>query len=268
MLALIDGDILLYRIGFTTENETEEWIPKHRFDDLVDSILNETQATNYQVWLSDSTENNYRRQYYPAYKANRVQPKPRHYQLLKDHAIANWGAAITPKQEADDALGIEQVKWNEDAASFLSRYNSHQIEATHKLKAVPPQTVICTIDKDLKQIPGQHYNFVKKEWDSVTEDEGRRYFYRQLLTGDATDNIQGCPKIGSARADKIIGSITTERELFECCRSGYYSAYAKHIYKTDTLDEEQKEFIDAQILMNGRMVRIRQQEGEIWHFPQ
>jgi len=136
VLALIDADIITHRIGFTTEGDSQE-IARFRCDDLIDSILVDTGADQYQLWLSDSKESNFRYQIDPSYKANRTQPKPRHYDFLKEHLIVNWGAKIAFGMEADDALGIKQDK----------EYPHYGDKTVY--------TIICSIDKDLLTIPGR-----------------------------------------------------------------------------------------------------------------
>jgi hypothetical protein len=37
---------------------------------------------------------------------------------------------------------------------------------------------------------------VKKEKKFVTPEEGLRFFYKQILMGDAADNIKGMPRVG------------------------------------------------------------------------
>lgn len=253
MIALIDADVLVYRVGFTTENETEEFIPRSRFDEMVESILDETNATEYKLYLSDSTKNNFRTTFYPAYKANRTQPRPKHYDLLKEHAISSWSALVTKKQEADDALGIEQTIYN----GYLENPEYGD-----------DGSVICTIDKDLKQVPGNHYNFVKKEKDYVSPEQGLRYFYQQLLTGDTSDNIQGCPKVGPSRASKALEGLSTEGDYIDSVRRCYLYSYARYIYSVKELNEEQIQFVENQILVNGICLKIRTQENEVWSIPQ
>src|SRR5258708_34339178 len=110
MLALIDGDIVAHREGWTTENDDFQ-IARWRTDEMLDGILLDTQATEFTVWLSDSAENNFRYKIYPEYKANRDNaPRPRHLQALKEYLITRWSARFALGQEADDALGIDQVK--------------------------------------------------------------------------------------------------------------------------------------------------------------
>ena len=180
MRALIDGDILLYRVGFATENEDGE-VAIYRIEETISRILEATESTSYQIYLSAPREGTFRYELNPDYKGNRKQPKPIHYQLLKDYLIQKYGAIVAVNEEADDLLGIEQSS-NED-------------------------TIIVSIDKDLLQIAGNHYNFVTKEFITIDEDEGRLFFYLQLLMGDKADNIPGITGIGIAKATAILNHL-------------------------------------------------------------
>lgn len=233
MKVLIDSDIVLHRIGFTTQ-DVDPGIAVWRCKELLTSILLETGANAYQLWLSDSSENGFRRKIYPEYKANRIQPKPKHYDLLKEYMIKDWDARIALEMEADDALGIEQ----------------------------DDTTVIASIDKDLLQVPGLHYNFVKKEWDEITPVEGIRNFYIQVLTGDSTDNIKGCIKIGAVKALQALVGKGTEEQMFNRVRELYLEQYARY---EPTWSEEQ---VMDYLLMTGRVLKIRQSEDEeLWELP-
>lgn len=245
MLALIDGDICTYRVGWTTENDDFS-IARFRIDEMLDGILLDTEATEFIVWLSDSAENNFRYKIYPEYKANRNNtPRPRHLQELKEHLITRWGTRIALGQEADDALGIEQIKGIMSLPSFGIC-----------------KSIICSIDKDLQQIPGNHYNFVKKEHTFVTQEAGLKNFYKQILTGDTADNIKGAKGIGPVKAEKILGSIRADdRVLSEAVLETYIKAF------NITTPEGIKE-IRAYITKIGQVLKIRQQEDEpLWLFP-
>ena len=177
MLALLDFDIVCYRCSATAEND-EEWIAVARTKELIETILAEVNATEYKLFLSGT--NNFRKVIYPEYKANRTKPKPKHLNTCKQYGVEEWSAIWTNGYEADDALGIAQDKFLEG------------------------DTIICSIDKDLRQIPGEHYNFVKKARDYISQENGLRSFYTQLLVGDPGDNIRGCSGIGKAKAPKIL----------------------------------------------------------------
>lgn len=244
MLALIDADILVYRVGFTTEND-DEWVAKSRCDEMVEGIIKDVQATSYKLWLSDSTVNNFRLGFYPHYKANRLNfKKPKHYDCIQNYLQEEWGALVTPNQEADDALGIDQY-----------RQHWQQLEDGQ-------DSVICSIDKDLHQIAGEHYNFVKKEWKHVTPSEGIKFFYIQLLKGDASDNIQGCPGVGDAKAAQCLQGAGDELIIFQRVVSRYREAYRK--LSGAAYDDG---FVLEQVRVNGICLKIRTEENEVWTFP-
>lgn len=243
VIALIDGDIILYRVGFTTEAE-EEFVARARTDDLLDSILAEVEATEWEIWLSDNKEGNFRYGIDPTYKANRVQPRPKHYECIKEHLVSKWGARFAHGMEADDALGIAQD----------NGYPTYDI---------PPevfQTVICSIDKDLLQIPGHHYNFVKKEWTTIGPWEGIKWFYKQLLIGDTSDNVRGCSGIGPVKAGKALDKVTQSEG-----ETALYAA-VKALYRKQEEAWSEEQVIEH-IARIGKLLKIKTREDEPEWFP-
>lgn len=232
MIALIDGDIVAYRVGFSCERKVGDEIEVEpievayaRCDELVQRILDETDATSYHLYLSGSV--NYRHSYNPEYKANRIKlRKPHHLISIREYLITRWNAEVTDGIEADDALGIMQTPFT----------------TTDRLT-----TIICTIDKDLKQIPGRHYNFVTGEFDLIDPVQGLNFFYQQLLIGDTVDNIFGVRQVGKVKAERLLRNCSSELEMFEAVQSMY-----------DT---------DERLLMNGICLKIQTYPGEIWKFP-
>lgn len=239
MLALIDADIVCYRVGFTTENE-EFHIAKYRVDEMLDNVLIETVATEFKLYLSDSKENNFRYQICPDYKANRTQPKPKWHEQIKEYLVIKWGAEFSYGMEADDSLGIAQTRHSDHFGMY-------------------DDSVIASIDKDLRQIPGNHYNFVKKEKFFVTEREGLRYFYAQILIGDVSDNIKGCKGIGPIKAERILPTnYSNESDLFGAVLETYRKQHS----------DWSEETIRDHVLRIGRLLKIRQQEDEeLWEIP-
>ena len=226
MRVLIDGDIVIYRVAWTTEQE-EEGIARWRASELVQRILSETGADNYSLFISGPTQDGFRYSIYPAYKQNRKQPKPKHYESLRTYLVEEWNSHLTAEQEADDALGIEHQK---------DPYNS----------------ILCSIDKDFKQLEGHHYNFVKQEMFTVSKQEAVKNFYLQLLIGDVIDNIPGLWRIGPKRAGDILKEAETEDELFEKTLEAY-----KKQGKTE-LD----------LYLSGILLKIRTKPEELWNFPE
>lgn len=221
MLALIDADLLVYRIGFTTE-DVDEGIMRARVRESVNLILEATQATEFKMYLTaDDDPTAFRKRIYPEYKAHRLQPKPKHYRAIREHLQGHYDAEVCTGIEADDALGIHQTQ-------FLGQNKS----------------IIVSIDKDLHQIAGLHYNFVKDLETVVEPFEGLKYFYTQLLTGDSSDNIKGVWKCGPVKAAKILEGAETEEEMFW----RVYHAYGN----------------EEEMLLNGRCLWIWKQPEDDW----
>ena len=250
MIALIDGDIINYRVGFTT-NEDQEWIARARTNEMVEGILADTGAKEFALWLSDQRENNFRTHLWAGYKANRKNvPRPVHYDYIKELLINEWGARIAHGMEADDALGIGQ---DQGCWELAHDFNLGDLPSVLDYT----DTVICSIDKDLLQVPGRHFNFVKKEWRDVTPQQGQRDFYRSILVGDATDNIKGCRGIGPVKAEKAFGDANTPDAYFEVILD---------LYKKQEVEKSTEEILQH-ILLAGRLLKIRTEEDEpLWGF--
>lgn len=213
MIALIDMDLVCYRCAASAENDPFE-IAVFRMNDLVNNILSKVNAESYVANLSSKT--NFRKGIYPEYKANRKQPKPLHLKGLIQEAKNTWNAEEAPEGlEADDMLGILQ-----DKVGWWSPHNGEEKQY---------KTTICTLDKDLLQIPGNHFSWEISGagwtrpdiWVQQTELEGYRLFYEQVIKGDSTDNIKGIPKKGPKFASKVLANCKSEKEMFDIVRDLY-----------------------------------------------
>ena len=191
MKALIDADIVAYRVACTCQEDDAQDFVFARLEDLVDSILVNIEADEYRLFLTG--KDNFRYTIYPEYKAHRPKEKPYWLEAARQYLIATFNAEVIDGQEADDAMGINQTE----------------------------DTVICSIDKDLLMIPGRHYNFVKNEYSEVSKEKAMKHFYMQCLTGDRADNIKGIEKVGPKKAEKILEGLTTEKEMFDAVREAY-----------------------------------------------
>ena len=194
---LIDGDILLYR--FASSNEFKvQWEegqevtkvvkPEEAQFDLamfVQKMLEKTACLSEAIIFSGA--NNFRYTVLPSYKHNRVGlEKPALYHQLKAWVVEHFITKEKDTLEGDDVMGIM-------ATAYPGRYK------------------IATIDKDLKQIPGQHFDWNHDKQFTVTVEEADRWFYRQVLTGDPTDGYTGCPKMGPVKADRLLDATPVEK---------------------------------------------------------
>lgn len=124
------------------------------------------------------------------YKGNRDDMvRPTHYEAVRQYIIDHWGGVVVDGMEADDALA--------DAQS--------------------DDTVLCSIDKDLLQVPGKHFNFVKEEKIHICPAVGVRKLYQQVLTGDSTDNIPGIKGVGPVKAGMLLAIANDEQEMYDRC---------------------------------------------------
>jgi len=122
------------------------------------------------------------------YKGNRdPSHKPYHYDSIRDYLQAQYGSFVTSHIEADDAVSI--------------------LAHDHYERRKPERLVIATIDKDLDQIPGWHYNYMQKVHYAITNTEAERFFVYQILAGDATDNITGVWRCGDANANRLAAEL-------------------------------------------------------------
>ena len=196
MHILIDGDIIGYRIGFSTEEENEK-IVISRVATFIETMLwEDLQTESYQGYLTGKDNFRYDIAITAPYKGNRTAPKPKHLQLIRDYLVSAWDFQVSEGQEADDSIAIEHVARN---------YES----------------VIASIDKDFMQLRGNHWNFVKKEMTFVTEEEALLNFYLQVLTGDRVDNIIGLKGIGPVKAKQRLAGCESAAEMYSACVEAY-----------------------------------------------
>lgn len=213
---LIDADLVAFRSAASVEPHGEEEVALLRADKLMQDLLINTGSESYLAFLTGS--NNFRKQINTEYKANRKDKEPpRWLQACRGFLVSEWSAIISDGCEADDLLGINQ---NEE-------------------------TRLASLDKDLRMIPGNHFNWLHNEYFYVSELEGLKHFYKQMLIGDRSDNILGVTGLGQVKASKHIDPLTTEQEMLDTVWSLY--------------NEDPQRF-----LMNAQCLWIMQNEGETW----
>jgi hypothetical protein len=116
--------------------------------------------------------------------------------------------------------------------------------------------VICvSLDKDLLQIPGYHYNFVKGIESFVSPIDGLRSFYRSVITGDSTDNIPAFDGKLRTSLPKFVAKILLPLEEMKDEKDMYN--YCLEIWNGDT----------ETMHRNATCLWILRKEGELWHSP-
>ena len=193
---LIDADVVLYEVTTACEVATDwgndMWTLHsdfkeacQRFDCWVKDMMDTLSAD--KAVLAFSGELNWRKSILPTYKHNRkAKRKPLAFHALKNYAIKTYKTFVFENLEGDDVLGL--------------------MAGTPGLGNIKGEKVIVTIDKDLKPIPGLHFNPQKPEEGIVYVDREEADYNHMLqtLTGDAVDGYSGCPGIGPKRASRIL----------------------------------------------------------------
>lgn len=161
---IVDADSICYAAACVTEDEPEAnalHIVKNKMEHL-----GRTYAIRPIVYLSGKERWRDERATIWPYKGNRKSPKPKHLEACRQYLVAQWSASIY-EDEADDVVG------------------------RHATEDIGTKKVIVSIDKDLDNIPGLHYNWKKREEYYVSPNEATCNFYRQVICGDRADNIPG-----------------------------------------------------------------------------
>lgn len=156
---------------------------------VVQTIVDKTRCSvdDTIIYLSGPTNFRMQRATIRPYKGNRdPDHKPTYAQQIKEYMRRHYKVVESKTEEADDTLAIAHMR---------------------EYAVDPDSSIIATIDKDLDMVPGLHYNFVKDIGYVVSPAEARYSFYRQLISGDMTDNVVGIPNYGPAKAEKLLSPI-------------------------------------------------------------
>ncbi len=216
-MLLIDADTLCYVAAVMAEG-LDESEARINVDKYLEDLLIDCNDFDYICYLTG--DNNFRYKIYPEYKANRKdQPKPTYLPIARERLITSYNAIVSDGCEADDLVGIEHYK-----------------------RGCEP--TIVSVDKDLDQYVGWHYNPKKKIRYLVSPNDAIRFFYYQMLVGDTADNVKGVAGIGPKKAERALANCETEEEMFDTVRDLYGN--------------------DEEMLMNGRVLWLWQKENDIW----
>jgi 5'-3' exonuclease len=184
---LIDCDYIVYKCCAATETEIDFGedliVVTSRFSEAYEYVERELYNIASDLgcfddsilFFSDSV--NFRKSLDPAYKGHRNRKKPCGYKRVINKLKEEYQVVIMPTLEADDAMGIYATK-----------------EQGH---------IICSPDKDMRQIPGQLYDLTQGVVE-ITPEMGDRWHLIQTMAGDQTDGYSGVPGIGIKRADALL----------------------------------------------------------------
>lgn len=265
----IDGDILVYEAATAAEVgwKSGDVAPFDYVEGLLEGYIQNIKtgcSTTLEPVIFLSTDNNFRYNIATVkpYKGNRKHgERPWHYENVRVHLQAAYNCVVCDGWEADDGLAMAQCE----------------------------STIICSRDKDLRQVEGWHYSWEKGCQAEIApfkvegmgdlglssrvvtpsnptkapytvykcRGTGMKWFYAQCLMGDAVDNIPGCKGVADLGAYNILKDCETDEQCLEAVLNKYKDVYG----------EEAEE----RLLEQGRlvwMVRELDEEGNpvMWSF--
>ena len=219
MKLLIDADFIVYKACAAAETEID-WgddtiLVTSRFSDAYSAAKREITKLQNKLgsfadiilFFSDSV--NFRKKILPEYKGHRNRKKPCGYKRVINALGKEYKVIIKPTLEADDSMGIYATKY--------------------------PGNIIASPDKDMRQIPGQLYNF--EETFTITKESGAAWHLIQSISGDQTDGYGGVPGIGVKRAESLFKE------------KGY-------TWKTVVEAFAERDLSEEEALINARLARI------------
>lgn len=229
MIAIWDTDCLVYQVGFQADayarylaqERGEEPCPASwdTVEDMlvrrIDDVMHEVEATESVFYLGSHT--NFRNDISQTGYKKRTGEKPFHYRNIRAVMEGIYGAISQEGLEADDLCCIK---------------------ATEN----PDNSIIISIDKDLRQMGCWHYSweygnvasFGPKKTEGYGELEmrgktlkgmGDKFFLAQCIMGDPTDSIIGIPGSGPAKAFKLLSPTQTYEEGLEAVVEAYKGFY-------------------------------------------
>ena len=187
--AIIDIDTYFYKASLTCGEliEIQDGIyyeaynihkAKEYLKNIAENLATRAGCDEY-IFVTGGVGKNFRYIINPDYKSNRKkQAKPLMLDKVREMCFKECPIAYTPCLEADDTCRI-LLEENKD-------------------------NVVVSIDKDLRTFSGKIYDSCHDVMRYITPEQAETNFKRQLLIGDKTDGYNGIPKIGIAKADKLL----------------------------------------------------------------
>jgi DNA polymerase-1 len=183
--ALIDGDIIVWKASaYARDHQQDELevVEKVLWD--VEDQTRRAFASEAIVCFSGPREENFRRGAYPLYKTSREQDRPPFHGLAVEAIEEEYRTFSRSILEADDCLGLLATIGTID------------------------NPVMVSIDKDMRTIPGWHFNPDKDDFPVyVRPERAYRQFLIQWAMGDRTDGYKGIDNVGEAKAVKIVDEL-------------------------------------------------------------
>jgi hypothetical protein len=209
--AVIDADSMVYIVAYHFKDSTDLtdlMFVQTKCQSLLDAILEKAECENYKAAFSSSTYFRSDIYKYQLYKGSRKE---------KPEWLTFWQPHI---KEYYTSIGFITVPEGYEADDFLL-----YITITSK---DPNQLVYCSTDKDVRQIPGDHFDIRTLSLSRVSEFEASKLLYTLMLTGDSIDNVAGIFGIGDVKAAKLLEGCDDWFDMHAAVNRKYLEIYGPY----------------------------------------
>lgn len=228
MKPLIDGDLVAYELAFGCQRFEDDQLVLVPVEEVNQRVTNKIEEICAEVYATEpptiffTGKTNFRNDVAKSkpYKGNRKGDKPHYLKYIRSFLMANYDSELVEGLEADDLMAMRQ---------------------TERLKF--KDTIICTRDKDLRQVPGMHYGWecgkqpsfgpkwvdkhgtLELKGGKKLKGTGDMLLYAQMLIGDQTDFIGGVRGYGDIKTYEALKDCTDEPSLFDVVDRVYREVY-------------------------------------------
>lgn len=247
--------------GWAIERRTS-WVEQHevlkaelaanqQIKSMRERCMEHLDSTDARIELILSGKGNFRNEVatIKPYKGSRAKrDKPLAYEHVRDYLINVHGATVVHGHEADDAVAMRMT----DAHNNGDR------------------AILCTIDKDLDQIPGIHYDYKNHVFYEVDDTEAIVLFYAQILCGDATDDIPGVQGLGEQRSKNRVNRWLEEWDECPDQAPGTLEPYLWERVLAEYNSRGIKGYdgsLDDAALEVARLIWLQRFPGQLWEPP-
>lgn len=260
MVGLVDADFLPYQVAFTVDQldilRAQQSVESGLYPTLRDTPeyndafqkmcaklngwLEFAECDAAILYLTKSDENfRVNVAFSRCYKGTRPKDKPVFFSELKQDLIDRLGAKCAIGEEADDLISIEANRRNsilrdsgvEIGSTVFYEFAGYKILSGDKdsrittANHVDPVTRKKTKSGTLGALEPVWKEGKKKPLVDDLKGHGIKFFYAQLIMGDATDNYTGIPRKGCGAAFEALDGAKTEKECYEVVLSMYKDKY-------------------------------------------
>jgi hypothetical protein len=198
---LADGDGLAYSCA--GNDDTSPGQARRNLEQKLEGAMRAAGADKVKVLATSSASHKGHRYAIATVKAYQGKRdhgrRPKNWQFMRQLIEQDPRTVITDTLEADDLFHINSVSHGDEHVAILTQ------------------------DKDMRMVPGWHLNWDSNALVRVKPDTwafevdgkvfGRKWFWLQMLHGDAADNVPGLPKATIGEKQKLCGEVTAQKLL-------------------------------------------------------